>query len=178
MYHSSAGLPTFSHDGGPRGGSMFLISQAHYLSRGLNCTDADAPLVHLLCSERFDDEWTKLLSRYGNPIGASARSEGRLTLLREKAKALGSSMYTVLTGRAAPWRAVERHMFRSNASESSASVDQSLLPAAEADNISTHELKARLASTGLSEADARFVREQLYPWDAALHRLVCGSMVA
>ena len=43
LYHGSAGVPDYDANGGPKHGSFFLVSQAHYLSRGLNCSRDDAP---------------------------------------------------------------------------------------------------------------------------------------
>ena len=49
-------------DPGPVNGSMFLTSQLGYL-RGVDCTrDVE---VHLLCQERFDQDWAALLRSFG-----------------------------------------------------------------------------------------------------------------
>ena len=35
-----------------------------------------------------------------------------------------------------------------------------------------------LAASRLSRGDAEWVRQRLYPWDSATHRLLCGSTTA
>lgn len=61
LYAHSAGFPRWLynwHYPGPVNGSMFLTSQLAYL-RGLECSHTE---IHLLCQERFDDDWLAFLS--------------------------------------------------------------------------------------------------------------------
>lgn len=171
MYRSSAGAPTFGASGGPQpDGSFFLVSQAHYLSRGLNCSAPDAPLVHVLCAERFDDDFGELLARYGHPVGRTARHGGYWASLTAHATSLGAGVLNVLTGTAPAARGVSHRMWRSAPDDAAL-----LLAAANASRLAVPELKARVAGTALGEEDARFVREALFPWDAELHARYCGS---
>ena len=47
--------------------------------------------------------------------------------------------------------------------------------AAAAPEAATGERSAVREAMVISAEEARFVREDLYPWDAALHNLVCGT---
>jgi len=73
-----------------------------------------------------------------------------------------------VTGREQPAR-VSRQQWRSGAD------DHTLLRAANASRLSLSELKRRLASTSLDAEEARYVREVLYPTDAALHARYCSQ---
>ena len=71
-----------------------------------------------------------------------------------------------------PAEQIERTQWRSSPMEHpSQAVD--LWQAASANGVDVAELRQRLASTGLDAEEARYVREVLYPSDAALHARMC-----
>ena len=70
FYTQSAGHPRWGraslggHGEGPIDGDNFLVSQLHFW-RGLNCSDERMPEVHVLCAERYEDDWRAVLRRFG-----------------------------------------------------------------------------------------------------------------
>lgn len=54
---------------GPEDGSIFLVSQSHYL-QGINCSKAE---LHFVCTERFDEDWRAFLAKFGIAAGESPR---------------------------------------------------------------------------------------------------------
>lgn len=46
---------------GPTNGSLFLVSQLWYL-QGINCSRSE---LHIVCTERFDEDWRRFLGAFG-----------------------------------------------------------------------------------------------------------------
>ena len=79
MYNSSVVSPKWGktgiggHGDGPLGGDNFMVPQLHYLN-DLNCSHEATPEIHFVCTERFDEDWQKVLRRFGQSEPSSNSS--------------------------------------------------------------------------------------------------------
>ena len=97
---------------GPVNGSMFLVSQLHYL-RGLDCSRDE---LHLLCTDRLDADWASALATFGvaeaaapprerDRGGARAHVAGTPAFFAQRRSVLSEAERQLVRERLYPWDA-------------------------------------------------------------------------